>query len=398
MTEAPSALRSTSTGHRVDLVDALRGFALFGVVVSNVAVFAGYGTASGPESSLDHRLGILVSYLVTGKFLALFALLFGLSFGLQIQRSADRNEPVIARHLRRLGSLFLIGIAHRVLFGADILMTYAVLGVVLLLLRNVSDRTLVLCAVLGLGLPELWRAVAQWIQYQPPPLPVSRAERIRLATEGPYLELVRMRVTMLTRWWSELMRQGLIYLTPFLIGLWAARRRILESGTGQERLLRTVCWGGLLLAVGGHLGQGGLRPMLAGEPSYWTRLGFGILWNATTFVQAIGYAGGVALLWSRGAVLRRLLSHLVPAGRMALSNYLAVSILVTLVVSATGTYGALGLGQALTFGIVVWLLELMWSTLWLRRHRLGPMEWLWRTATYGRLQPMRILRPKVQPT
>ena len=109
-----------AAGRRLDLVDVLRGFALFGVVVSNVAVFAGAGALSGTESVLERQVGLLMSYLITGKFLALFALMFGLSFGLHLSRSAEQGEPVAARYLRRLGSLLLIGMVHRVLFGADI--------------------------------------------------------------------------------------------------------------------------------------------------------------------------------------------------------------------------------------------------------------------------------------
>lgn len=384
MLTAPAA-----AGRRLDLVDVLRGFALFGVVVSNVAVFVGAGALSGTESVLERQVGLLMSYLVTGKFLALFALMFGLSFGLHLSRCAEQNEPVAARYLRRLGSLLLIGMVHRVLFGADILMTYAVLGVVLLLLRNASDRILLLGALISLGLPDLWRAVMEWLHYQPPPPVLTRADRIRLATEGPYLELVRARVIMLSRWWYQLLRQDSIYLAPFLLGFWVARRKILEFAAERRRLLHAACWGGLAVAAIGHLTQELLRPMLAQGPGYWTRVAFGIVWTGTTFVQAIGYAGGIALLWLREGTSRRVLTLLIPAGRMALTNYLAVSVLVTLVISMTGTFGQLGLAPAAGLGALLWLMEIAWSTWWLRRHRVGPADWLWRTVTYGRLQQMR---------
>ncbi len=86
---------------------------------------------------------------------------------------------------------------------------------------------------------------------------------------------------------------------------------------------------------------------------------------------------------------QRLLTLLIPAGRMALTNYLAVSVLVTLIISSTGSYGRLGLAPALALGVVLWLMEVAWSSWWLRRHRVGPAEWLWRTLTFGRLQNMR---------
>lgn len=368
----------------------MRGFALFGVAVSNVAVFAGTGAIPGPQSPLDAQVGLLTSYLVTGKFLALFALTFGLSFGLYLRRCDERAEPASARFLRRLGGLLLIGAVHRVLFGADILMTYAVLGVVLLLLRNASDRVLLLGAVCSLALPDLWRALAEWLHYRPPPPILGRAERIRLAVEGPYLELVRVRTIMLTGWWLEFLRQGLGYLPLFLLGLWAARKQLLDSGE-RRPLLHAACWGGLSLAVCGFVAQAGLRPALATGPGFWTQTAFGIVWTATTFVQAIGYGAGLALLWSRVGRARRLLGLLVPAGRMALTNYLTISVLVTLVVTATGSYARLPFAAAAACGILIWLIELAMSEWWLRRHYLGPVEWLWRSMTYGRFQRMRIV-------
>jgi uncharacterized protein len=382
-----------ATSPRLEVVDALRGFALLGVAVSNVAVFAGTGTIPAEQQSpLDLRMGLLEYHLVTGKFLALFALTFGVSFGLYLRRCDEQTDPVAARYLRRLGSLLLIGALHRVLFGADILMTYAVLGVVLLLLRNASDRVLLLGAVCSLALPELWRSLAEWLHYRPPPPIVTRAERVRLAVEGPYLELVRIRAAMLTRGWAEFLQQSVNYLPLFLLGLWVVRKKLLDLG-GRRPLLGAACCGGLSLAVCGYLAQAGLRHLLSTGPDLWTRAAFGIVYHATTFVQAIGYGAGIALLWYRVGHARRLLRLLIPAGRMALTNYLTISVLVTLVVAATGSYGRLPFAAASACGVLLWLIELVMSAWWLRHHRLGPVEWLWRSLTYGRFQQMRIVSP-----
>ena len=360
---------------RLEVVDALRGFALFGVAVSNVALFAGAGALAADQiSSVDLRAGLLASYLITGKFLALFAMTFGLSFGLYLRRCNELAEPIVTRYLRRLGSLLLIGAVHHVLSGADILMTYAILGVVLLFLRNAPDRLLLLSAVFSLALPELWRAVAAGLGYHSPPPLVSRVERLRLAVEGPYTELVRIRAVMLARWWYGFLSQSSSYLALFLVGLWSARKKLLEQHAGGRPMLRAACWGGLALAVCGHFAQAGLRARLASGPHFWTQVAFGIIWTATTFVQAIGYGSGITLLWYRLESARRLLRLLVPAGRMALSNYLAISMIVTLVVTLTGSYGRLGFASASVLGVLLWLIELLVSVWWLRHYRLGPVE------------------------
>lgn len=188
------------------------------------------------------------------------------------------------------------------------------------------------------------------------------------------------------------LNQSSSYLALFLVGLWAARRNLLAPPVGRAVLLRAACWGGLALAVAGHVGQIILRHRLASGPEYWTQLVFGIVWTATTFVQAIGYGAGIALLWNRRGSARRLLRRLVPAGRMALSNYLAISAFVTVVVTLTGTYGRLGLVSASVIGVLLWVVELVFSSWWLQRYSLGPVEWLWRSRTYGR-QRRKIIAP-----
>jgi uncharacterized protein len=368
--------------NRVTLVDTIRGFALFGVVVSNVAVVWGSGAGSLRESALDSRIGYLEAYLITGKFLALFSLLFGVSFGLYLRRCSEQEQPATARYLRRLGILLLIGAVNRAFLGPDILMTYAVLGAVLLLFRNASDRVLLLAAVIALGVPELWHAVAGWIGYQPPPSPVSRAERLRLATEGPYLELVRMRAFMLLGWWRELLRQG-SYLTLFLLGVWAARRHLLDRPDEYRPLLRKLWWGGLALTALGFAVQAGLRPRLS-DGGTWIRVAFAIVWPATTFVQGLSYGAGIALLWARGGRWREVLALLSPAGRMALTNYLAVSMIFTIVVLITRTYSRVDVATASGAGVILWVMEVAWSRWWLRRHNLGPLEWIWRKLANGR--------------
>jgi uncharacterized protein len=395
---APPATPAVARGPRLEVVDALRGFALFGVAVSNVAVFAGTGLFPAERvSPLDMQLGLLEYRLITGKFLALFALTFGLSFGLYLYRCKEQGQAAGAQYLRRLAGLFLIGALHRILFGADILMTYALLGAVLLCFRNASNRVLLLAALCSLALPELWRMLAEALHYSPPAPVISRADRVRLATEGPYLELVGVRAVTLARSWVELLQQSLNFLPLFFLGLWAAHTRLLEAAE-RRPLLHAACWGGLLLAVCGYLAQDAMRPLLSAGAGPWTQAGFGVLYQVTTFVQAIGYGAGIALLWSRGGAARRILSPLVPAGRMALTNYLMISVVTTLVIGLMGSYGQLSLSAASALGALLWLVQLVLSAWWLRHFRLGPAEWVWRTMTHGRRQRMRGGEPLVQPS
>lgn len=373
--------------NRLTLVDAIRGFALFGVVVSNVAVVWGVGAARVPGTPLDNTIGYLEAYLITGKFLTLFALLFGASLGLFLRSAAKLREPVIARQLRRLLALLVLGALNRVLLGPDILMNYAVLGAVLLLFRNASDRTLLIAAILSLGIPELWQVAAGWIGYQPSPWPVSRAERLRLAIEGPWIDLVRVRLLRLTDWWNQVLGNG-SYLTPFLLGFWAARRRLFDQPEEQRQFWRRLWWSGIAFTLLGYAAQAALRPVLA-SGSAWAGVAFGLVWTATTLVQGVSYGAGLVMLWLVGGRVRQALAWLAPAGRMALTNYIAASVIITLVVGFTHSYSSVGLATASLIGAGVWLAEIVWSHSWLARYRLGPMEWLWRTLSGGTAKSVR---------
>ena len=130
---------------RIETIDAVRGFALAGILVVNSLVFAStwYGTGlSTPDASwLDIFLESVVSAVFELKFYLLFSFLFGYSITLQIQSAERSGSNFIPRMLRRQAGLFVIGAIHAVvLFHGDILTTYAVLGLVLLALRNRTDR------------------------------------------------------------------------------------------------------------------------------------------------------------------------------------------------------------------------------------------------------------------
>ena len=374
--------RVSAAGTRIDVIDAVRGFALMGVVISNVAVVWGSGSGLAPESPADRWVGEVQAYLLTGRFLSLFSLLFGLSFGLYLDKSLARPEFDVPRYLRRLGLLFLLGILNRVLFGLDILMAYAVLGAVMLLFRNASDRALVIAAVMAMGAPTLWELTAGLIGYEPPAPPVSSAERLRLAVDGEYLALLQIRAAMLTGWWRQLLRTDAAYLPLFFAGLLIARRHMRAGKRVQQRQLRKAFLVGLVVTALGFMAQSVLKTQLSLE-SPWRTHSFGIVWHLTIFAQAATYGAGLGLLWRLLESKRNPLIVLAPAGRMALTNYIAASLVTTVIVVISGSYGRVGVAAASLAGLALWLVQLAASHCWLRRYPLGPLEWVWRRLADG---------------
>jgi uncharacterized protein len=183
-----------------------------------------------------------------------------------------------------------------------------------------------------------------------------------------------------------------LFLSPmvfarFLFGLYVGRKGW-ASRTADlvPRLRRLLPWAAALGVVGN-----GVLLVNEGElDSYWTHLG-AVVEEAGILALAFTYLATLVLLFHRGPQWRVRLGRLAPVGRMALTNYLTHSVLYLLLFSGVGLglYGEVGPALCVVFSIVIFAAQIVISRWWLSRYRFGPAEWLWRTLTYGELQPMR---------
>ena len=396
---------------RSHLLDGLRGLALLGILLVNMVGFIGFGMndeagrAAALGSAFDDLSELLIEWLFTGKFYSIFSLLFGIGFAIQLGRLEARGEGA-GRYMRRLAVLFAIGLAHLLLlwFG-DIVALYALMGAMLLLFRKASNRTLLLSAALLWLAPIGWSAlihlgglnVAQWFYGQ------GMAALTALGIDTNVSPLVYYRETgfigQLAVHPAEIwFRVGdLVYqlrpakvLAMFLVGLWVGRRAIYADPAAHRALLRRVATIGLGAGLPLAFARAALD--MAGPDTPAMRVAVEALYCLSTPTLALGYAAGAALLWADGR--RRLVEWAVPAGRMALTNYLAQTVLQSLVFYGWGLalVGRFALVFVFPFALGLFALQLAYSRWWLARYRFGPVEWLWRSLTYGKAQPMRPAR------
>jgi len=392
---------------RTTLLDALRGFALFGVVWSNYAFLSSWIVLSPEEQAvlpgawLDAVLGPFHDILIDGKFYSIFSLLFGIGFGFFL----DKGGSGQVRFLRRMLLLLLIGVLHlRFLWAGDILSLYAILGLLLPLFRRVGDRALLIIATLLLLSPialDAARVLTDDAFYPAGPIITAldaeaalngnRWEAWRAVADGGWAEFT----TLCERFW--LFRIWLIVdgnrpqkvLALFLIGLWIARRKLFADPAQHRALLKRVCIGGFTLGLpfctlnwySIHYLPYLPDPLgLVGSVSY----ALGVV------PLALAYASGFALLWTDARSQHRL-HVLAPMGRMALTNYLMQTIIAIALFYGIG-FGLGGHVSMVGFeGIAcaVFIIQVLWSHWWLKRFQFGPMEWLWRSLTYGKVMPMR---------
>ncbi|MFD5477098.1 DUF418 domain-containing protein [Streptomyces hawaiiensis] len=375
---------------RLPAVDALRGFALLGILTVNslqiMDPYVSAGLRAPGGAFVDHVAVWLVTALATTKFYLLFSFLFGYSFTLQVVSAERDGCSVTARFLRRSMGLVLLGLVHAlVLYNGDILMAYGLLGLVLLCARRITAGTAARAAAwiygaFGVVLTGLGALAARTADEGPDPLvELAQTEAAYRGSVGTVLQanLDRLPDALLA---VLLMSPGV--LAAFFLGFAAGKRRLLAPGQARRSELIRISAFGLTIGVPGaaffaSTTQGPLDDR-------WQYLGLGVGMLTAPALSA-AYACVVLLLLqsSWGGRVQRLL---VPAGRLALTNYLAQSLIMTFLATAYGLslYGRLGASAVLFLAAAVYTFQLVVSARWIRRFRHGPAEWLLRVITSAR--------------
>jgi uncharacterized protein len=391
----------TLPSERIVTLDIVRGFALLGILVVNMASFSGRTAFDEPTTIFDQAAYFVVDVLFSGKFNSLFSVLFAVGFAIQLGRLEQRaGSDGRWIYVRRLLVLFAIGIAHAVLlWDGDVLHMYALLGFVLLLLRNVSDRTLLaLAAVLLLypGLRSLALVLFTGPEWTATRLALGR-EYIAAANaalgSGSYADAVMqnwqsLRRTYLT-WmgFERMLSLGYItFLMTMLLGLLAGRRGWIQRAAARVAVVRRVQWwalgvgvaAGVALAVANRL----VEPAV---PSLWSILAR-TSYSVSRVALMIFYVATIVRLAQNPRWLPWLMP-LAAAGRMPLTNYLLQSVLCTAIFYAWGLGLWRQMGEALQLALSFALffgLQVPLSILWFRRFAYGPMEYAWRALSYRR--------------
>ncbi|NMO17038.1 DUF418 domain-containing protein [Pyxidicoccus fallax] len=418
---ADTVARPVGLAERVVLLDALRGFALFGVFLSNsITWFSGRTLLPREQAQamgapmLEMVVGSAYQFLVNQKFITIFAFLFGLGFSIQMTRAEARGSSIVPLYLRRLLILMGIGFVHLfAIWVGDILHTYAMVGFLLLLFRARSHRAVLgwavgLMVTMSLVLPTLQRFGPVWLYGAEAAAELAKATQAEAAAQraaflealsshslwtaqagnGRYFIDTFMRLDRL-KW------MGFI-LARFLFGLLAGRLLLLQDVERHRPLLRRLVAWGLSAGVvinGTGLVMYRLRSMgklgTAGDSAWMFYLN--ALQELGFLAMAAGYVALFALLFQR-VRWQRVLGVLGPVGRMALSQYLLQSVVSVCIYNGwgLGLIGKLPSSRVVAICFVVFAVQVVLSHWWLARFRFGPAEWLWRSLTYGRAQPMRL--------
>ncbi len=380
----------TAGKQRYVVLDAMRGLALLGIALANFPEFALWtflssdAQAAMPTFSIDKIVRFIHYWLVDGKFYTIFSVLFGIGFAIFISRRG------ISRFIRRMVILFFIGLIHLLfIWNGDILMLYAVGGLLLPLFVRGNDRTLLILAVALILLPVALDAYSEWRGIDMA-APLYQAWWRQAASSGITEDNFATWLRDANNYGGmfEFLKQGAIermwefvsghrlpkVLGLFLIGYCIGRNRLYARlDELRPELKRYFGW---TLIWGCPTSFAYAFSAMHGQP--WGSTFHSVLYAISVVPMGFAYMIGVCLFLKPFVPLKH-------AGRMALTCYIGQSLIGIMLF-----YGV-GLGLGTSFGLVhieltaifVFAVEVLLCRFWLQWFRFGPLEWLWRLLTYG---------------
>ena len=387
-------ITALSNPERIELLDAIRGFALLGILLMNLEAFTGpiIGAMTGIDShlqSIDRWADAFIYIFVQGKFWTLFALLFGIGFAVMFERAKRQSSDFFSIYMRRLFALLVIGLIHLLLiWEGDILFSYALAGFVLLwLLKSGTTNTLTSIMVWYCS-PLLLLAI--WGYFTPSDANMQAlvneiANETRIFGHSSYGEVMQWRLSQFVNDFLSILFQLPMTVAMFMLGVWLYRNNLVIplSNPSQKSLgCAALLWvSGLLLMLLSIW----IAPEINPVNTDWIFAKINILNLLAGPLMCLGYFFGLRYLWSINWA-QRILQKFAPLGKMALSNYLSQSIILTFIFYGYGLgyYQQLPRALHIPFALGLVILQILLSTWWLNRFSMGPIEYIWRWLTYGK--------------
>jgi uncharacterized protein len=396
---------------RIQVIDALRGFALFGIIISHAggSYLAG-ATPTGMEkfnlfSPLDEAVGNGVFLLTMGKFFTIFSFLFGLSFAIQLQNAIDKQKKnFVGKFIWRLAILFAIGFTHSLFYSGDILRIYAFLGLFLIPCRKVGNRALLIVSILLiLNAPIFIQRIASFSAPPPTAEQIEAgkaqgeqfgkvvAEEFRIKQSGTLGELVKMNFEggLIGTFFFQLFT-GRLFVTfgLFLLGLYVGRKRFFDD-TISNRLLfkKTLFWAGGIALISTILTLLYAPPFGAPSVSFLDFIGL-TAFDVHQASLSLFYVAGITLLYWH--YRPKLLQSWVAVGQMGLTTYLIQSVFGVMLFMGIGfgMMGKIGVAVSVGFGILYFVLQTFFAVWWIRKFHYGFFEWIWRSLTEMKVQDL----------
>jgi uncharacterized protein len=390
-------------------IDTLRGFGVLGILIMNIQYFSMIQgayfnpTAYGDLTGINMWVWILSHIFADQKFMTVFSILFGAGVIMIVSRIEAGGGSALKIYYRRIIMLILIGLAHAyLLWSGDILVAYGCCGLVVYLFRKARPLRLLIFGMLSISVSTAIYLFFGWsMKFWPPEAITGMMEFWKPTSEMIQIEIAARQ----DGWLGQLGYRipNAIFMQTFVFAIWAGWRSgglmligmaLYKFGviTGERSRKFYAYMAVLGFIVGLPLVSYGIVRNFRADWSIYFSFFYGIQFNywGSLFI-GMAYIG-VIMLICKTVRFKNTVKPLAAVGQMALTNYLFQTLICTTIFNGHG-FGLFGemprYGQILiVFGI--WIIQLIISPIWLSHFRFGPLEWFWRSLTYGKFQPMRL--------
>lgn len=393
----------TTDRERIALLDVLRGVAIFGMFTVTMTADLPWGETfrEQPLDIKDGTVMVVIDLLANGKFLTIFSFLFGVGFYLQMERAINLGVPYLAVYLRRLVVLFLIG-ALAVVGGLNshILIYYSMLGLLLPLIARRTTRILiasiVVCFTIGIGIDHIGSVTTLMGSDRPAQMELiddssnqealGENERDLVYGEGSFKDIAIFRASNLPGdvfSWNLL--GGAPLLGLMLLGCYVCRRGAIKDPSVRKKMARTVFpW---LFSVG-MIGMVISLWLMNADSKLLSWIGY-LAFDFGWPVLGLSYVAIITIAMEKGA-WQRVLLPFAHVGKLALTNYLFQGFVIAAFTYqwGFGLYGEMGPFWGLMVVFAIFPIMIIASSWWTKRFLFGPVEWLWRSLTYGHIQSL----------
>ena len=386
------------------VLDSLRGFALLGICLANYPEFSLYtflepeSVQSMPSAGIDLITKYFIYIFIDGKFYTIFSILFGIGFSIILENNIKRGANAVKIFYRRMFYLLLIGFAHLMLiWSGDILMLYAIVGMMLPLFLKCKDRTIIIWALFFLTLPviidfacqlsglSMSAKLKEWEGLLADRYDISdKGYAIWLKEAKTYSDVLKFLVMGSVERMSEFVDGNRYFKVAglFLIGFLIGRHKLYRSVADYRKQLLSCAYTGLVIG----LPLSGIYAWSAISEKPWGLGVHSLLYFSSVYITGFGYVALFCRLYikTQSGILWKILAY---PGRMALTNYISQSVLGIIIFYGIGFgMGAdTGLFATEWIALFVFIFEIIASSLWLKSFRFGPLEWIWRCLTYKRI-------------
>jgi len=415
--ENPTSPGPMLPNQRIQSLDMVRGFALLGILFIHISSFSApvtmfMGLSQNNVPLSDYLFEIFTLFLVKGKSHALFNMLFGAGIYLMCSNIEKRGGKPLYRSTIRMAGLILLGLVHIFfLIDFEILVLYGAGGLFAYFFRNLSPRKLLILGVIFYMVPAIYTTIEvskrtfdqqtlvsihNNLQVKPDQV----AKEIKDFKQRDWLESAAKRIkSQKMKFFSKyLIRIVITTMALMLIGMALFKWGFFSGGLSQRSYIKILLYllpiGLLLILIKWaiySLHDWNLMIIFKYNASFIQRLGSLLSAFLNRVTLSLSYCIILILIYKRG-LFKILTNSLAAVGRMALTNYFMQSIICTTLFNGYGfgLYGQFGRSGQFLIVLIILAFQMWYSPLWLKHFRFGPLEWLWRSMTYWKLQPMKL--------